>query len=133
MGKKIKIIYLTSAILIGIFLLFINMPLDKQRIPAKFYLSENPGFDLEPGQLTFGGIVANQSGSRDITITNNYQDTTLTTIKSSGEISPYIIASENNIILQPNESKNITFTVFTHGLKELREYPGEIIIITNKA
>lgn len=127
------LILVTIAIAILTLFLIINAPLHKQIIPTRFIAGENMGFDLGPGNLNFGKIVPGYSASRDITITNNFNKPTLTKIKSSGEISSYIIVSENNFVLNSNESKNITFSLFPEKGIELKEYPGEIIILTYKA
>lgn len=90
------------------------------------------GFDLSPGKLNFGKIVPNNSASREITIENNFKELIKVSIKSSGEISKYIIVSENNFQIRPSESKNITFTAYTDDLTEYRTYKGEITIISKK-
>jgi hypothetical protein len=134
MERKNKILTLTSiAAAILVFSLILTAPLDSQTIPTAFVAGEKMGFNLDPGELNFGKIIPGGSATRDITIKNTYKYPTLTKIKSSGEISKYIIVSENNILLQPNESKNITFSVFAEVGIELKEYPGEITIITKKA
>ena len=91
------------------------------------------GFDLGPGNLNFGLIIPGHSTTRDITITNTYSHPTITSIESSGEISDYIIVSNNNFILQSEESRNITFSCFPSEDVELREYAGKIIIITKRS
>ncbi len=132
MKRKNKIIIL--AVLISITLIiFLQAPLHKQTIPTRFIAGENMGFDLGPGNLNFGLIIPGYSASRDITITNNYDHPTLTKVESSGEISPFIIVSENNFILNPSESKNITFSCYPEKGIELKEYPGKIIILTHKS
>ena len=129
--NKTLALILTLTIILTTFLI-LNAPLHKQTIPTRFIAGENMGFDLGPGNLNFGKIIPGASASRDIIITNTYQYPTLTTIKSSGEISKYIIVSDNNINLNPNESKNITFSCFPEIGIELKEYAGQITIITSK-
>ena len=134
MKRKNKTLTLTLIIAASIILiLIIQAPLNKQKIPTRFIAGEVMGFDLGPGNINFGQIVPGYSASRAMTIANIYDHPILITIESSGEISEYIIVSKNNFILQPNESKEITFSCYTEKGIELREYPGQIIIITNKA
>ena len=132
MKRKNKIIILTVLISITL-IVFLQAPLHKQTIPTRFIAGENMGFDLGPGNLNFGLIIPGYSASRDITITNNYDYPTLTKVESFGEISPFIIVSENNFILNPSESKNITFSCYPEKGIELKEYPGKIIILTHKS
>ena len=133
MRTKNKFLVITAIAILIISLIILNAPLNSQSIPTRFIAGENSGFDLGPGNLNFGKITPGASASREITITNSYNSPTKTTIESSGEISKYIIVSDNNFILQPQESKNITFSCFPEKGIELIEYPGEIIIITKKA
>ena len=122
---------------IGVFLVFLivagNPVLDKRSIPISFYLSENTGFGSIEGELLIGAITANQSGARAITISNTFDEKIKVTIESSGETTDQVIVSENNFELEPGESKDVTFTAYTAGLTEYREYRGNIIIISRRA
>jgi Abnormal spindle-like microcephaly-assoc'd, ASPM-SPD-2-Hydin len=131
--RKNRILIAIATILIAMAtILIINAPLHKQTIPTRFIAGEKMGFDLGPGNLNFGQIIPGYSASREITITNTFDSPTITKIKSSGAISEYIIVSQNNFILQPNESRNITFSLFPPEGIELKEYPGQITITTYK-
>ena len=133
MERKNKFIISTLIIVLAISIIILNAPLHKQTIPTRFIAGENMGFDLGPGNLNFGKIIPGQSVSREITITNDFNKPTITKIESSGEVSSCIIVSENNFILEPEESKNITFSCSpTIGI-ELKEYTGQITITTKKA
>ena len=103
--------------------------LDKYTIPATFSLSEIPGMGHIEGQLLFGHIQENQSATRSINILNNYEKKAFVKIKSSGDIKNNLIVSENNFYLEPQESKNVTFTAYTSGLTEYKEYQGEITVL----
>lgn len=133
MQRKNKFIISTLAIVLAISALILSAPLHSQTIPTRFIAGENMGFDLSPGNMNFGKIVPGSSASRDITITNKFSIPTITKIESSGEVSKCLVVSENNFNLKPNQSKNITFSCFLELGIELKEYAGEIIIITKKA
>jgi len=133
MERKNKfLITLASIIIIGIFVLINNMPLNKETIPSKFVAGENPGFDLTPGRLNFGKIIPGSSGSRNILVENELDKPIKIVIKSSGDISGYMIVSKNNFILQPNESENLVFSVFLKEDTKYGEYNGQIEIISKK-
>ena len=132
MENKIIIAIIVSIIITSFFVVG-TMPLDKKTIPARFILGKNSGFELSPTELTFGKIGINQSAARDITVSNTFGETIIISIESSGEISKNLIVSENKFRLEPNESKNLTFSVYTRGLTEFREYLGEVIIISKRA
>lgn len=130
---KTKIIVALAVILILTVVILVGMPSQKKEIiHARFSLSNKTGFDLSPDVLSFGEITANQSASRSITLRNTENKSVKIQIKSSGEISDNIIASENNFYLEPGESKIITFSIFADGLTEFREYDGDVIILTKQ-
>lgn len=133
MERKNKVIVLILTIILAISILILNAPLHSQTIPTRFIAGENMGFDLGPGNLNFGKIVPGQSVSREITITNEFNKPTITKIESSGEVSSCIIVSENNFILESEESKKITFLCLPKAGIELKEYTGQITITTKKA
>ena len=120
------------AILVISFLIIFNYisETEKRIIKTSFLVGDKPGFDLNPHELTFGQITPNTSASRAITITNNFDKTKKIHIRASGEIKEYIIVSENNFLLNPYETKNITFSVYSTNLEEPKKYSGEITIIS---
>ena len=120
------------AILIASFLpiLNYNSQTEKTIIKTSFLVGNKSGFDLNPNELTFGQIPPDNSASRSLTITNDLDKKRKISIEVSGKIKKYIIASENNFILNPHESKNVTLTVYSTNLEEPKKYSGEIIIIS---
>ena len=132
MENKIIIPLIIVAFALTIFIVS-EQSLDKRSIDASFTLSEKGGLDLTPQELTFGSIQENQSATRSVLIENKFEEPIKIVIKSSGEISKNIIVSENNFILNQDESKNITFTAYTNGLTEFRKYSGSIEIISKRA
>ncbi|MBU3923711.1 MAG: hypothetical protein KJ592_02235 [Nanoarchaeota archaeon] len=132
MERKNKVIIILSAIAIIAIIYTNSQTLSKEIISTEFLLGKDMGFDLSSGKLNFGQIIPGHSASREITIDNNFKDPITVSIKSSGEISKYIIVSENNFLLNPSESKNATFTVYTDGITEFRPYKGKIIITSKK-
>ncbi len=129
--NKYLILYLGSLSIVLIYLI-LNAPINEEIILIKFTAGENMGFNLNPGELNFGKIIPGSFATRNVTITNNYIIPTITKIKSSGVISKYIIVSENNFVLQPNETKIITFSCYPENNIELKEYTGTITITTSK-
>ena len=111
---------------------FLNFQTDRQVIPVSFVLSENSGFGNAEGEIIFGALKYNQSAARSIVVSNDYDYDIFIKIKIDGEIRDRVIASENNFVLSPNESREVTFTVYSHGLTEYRKYSGNIIILSRK-
>ena len=129
--RKNEIILLVIVILIGAFIAWANIPLNIQKIESRFVVMENPGFDLTPGYLGFGGLTQNSSTMRNITITNEFSKKVKIKIETSDDIEGYVFASENNFYLEPSESKTIIFTAKSKNL-ELGNYSGEISIISKR-
>jgi hypothetical protein len=132
MKERNKLLLLIPIILLSIYLAY-SIPISKEIIPVKFYLSNKTGFDLTPGRLGFGAINPNQSAVRTIILENPEERKVKIIIEASKEIIKNIIISENNFYLDKKESKTINLTLFTKGLTEFREYNGEITITTKRA
>ena len=99
---------------------------------GEFIVSEDIGFDLNNTTKTFGLVQPGQSSSREVSIENNHNIPVLVIIKSKGEISNFLIVSENDFILKPNEKKEISFSVFPTKDIEFREYNGFVEIVLKK-
>ena len=132
MEGKNKLIIILSVIIIIAIIYTNSQTLSKEIISTEFLLGENMGFDLSSGKLNFGQIIPGHSASREITIDNNFKNPIIVSIKSSGEISKYIIVSKNNFLLNPSESKNVTFTAYADDITEFRPYKGKIIITSTR-
>ena len=105
---------------------------ERMVIPASFELSEKIGLGSSGNEMVFGAMKTNQSATRNVKVSNDFDYDIFVKIKSSGDIKDRIIASENNFVLGPDESREVSFTVYTNGLTELGKYDGEIIILSKK-
>ena len=130
MENATKYIIILAIIALTIPFILNNQQTEKTIIKTSFLVGNKSGFDLNPNELTFGQTTPNNSLSRAITITNNFDKPKKFRIKVSGEIKEYIIISENDFQLNPNESKNVTFSVYSTNLEEPKKYSGEIIILS---
>ena len=127
--NKFFIVVMFTVLLFAVFVLNDSI-IDKRIIPISFFLAENTGFGHIEGELLIGAITTNQSGSKNLVISNTFGKPVKVSIESSGEVVNSLIVSENNFELKPGESKDVSFTVYTHGLTEYREYRGKVIIIS---
>ena len=130
--KKLTKITIALTILI---LLIVSVKIsssEKKIILVSFTLSNKTGFNLKPNELSFGKITPNQSATRSIILQNLDKQKVKVKIEASKNISDYIIVTENNFFLSPNETKSLAFTIFTDGLTEFREYTGAVTITTKK-
>jgi hypothetical protein len=102
--------------------------LDKVSIYTEAILGDKPGFDLNKTALTFGRVVPGSSASRGISIRNDFDKDIKVEITSSGDISYFLVASENEFILIPNEERNVSFSVLFPKGSEMKKYNGWIEI-----
>ncbi len=128
--KEIFIFIILILILIYLVYLVINnfFILDSKIIYTEAILGETPGFDLNNTALTFGRVVPGNVGSREISIKNNFEKNIRAEIISRGEISDFLVVSENDFILFPDEEKTISFSVLFPKGSEMKKYKGEIEI-----
>ena len=134
MERKNKVLVFVILICIAIiFITIINIPLNREVIPSKFVIGNRMGFDLTPGKLNFGQIVPGYGASRNIVVKNNYDEAIKVNIESSGAISDNLIVSDNNFVLKPFETRNVTFSLYTDKSIKVGDYEGEVVIISRVA
>lgn len=123
-------------IIVGGFLvyyLFDNfMTIEKIEIYTSFIADDHPGFDLDPDALTFGMVPIGGMGSRNINFTNEHDERARVIIKTKGEMINYLVASENDFILEPGEMKEIGFNVYPPKNLDFGLYDGEVIIVLRR-
>lgn len=85
------------------------------------------GFDLNREVITFGMITPSGTATRHIDIGNRGY-TSRVRITASGELADWMVASDNNFVLQPYENKIIDVTVIVPADAELDEYIGALKI-----
>lgn len=126
-------IYLAFGIVAFFVFSYFFSPLDRETIPVSFILGNRTGFDLSPGNLTFGMIAPKQSSTRAITIRNEFEFPVRVAVKVKGEISSGLIVSENNFLMDAGASKELSFSIYADDFTEFRKYSGEIEIVFWKA
>lgn len=65
------------------------------------------GFNIDNDKLWFGIVPPGSEGVRHIDLSNNYDYPVKVKVSSHGELRPWIFVSENNFVLEPNETKSI--------------------------
>jgi hypothetical protein len=129
-NSLLNIFLLVIFITLGLILIvsFILLP-NTQSVKTSFMVSEKVGFDLNKNELTFGSMQPGGSASRALTLENTFNREIIITLNAEGNIKDYLIASENDFILKPNEKKNITITAFSYKNQSYGNYTGKINII----
>lgn len=90
------------------------------------------GFDVNTTALTFGRIPPGSTSIREITITNTKNKPVKIILKAEGEAQPFISFQENNIPLQPLETKKIkVYATAPSNSKKNEEYTGKVKIYSS--
>jgi hypothetical protein len=103
--------------------------LNKKTIYSSFIISDHAGFDLNSTALTFGMITPGGTAKRSIILTNDFDKDIKVTIESKGNISGYLIASENEFILLKKEKKKIEFSILSPSSINSGKYDGYITFV----
>ena len=118
-------IVIFTVIITNIILYFLNDPKQTKKYDMHLIVGDRVGFDLNREVLTFGMVTRSGTATRHIGLANSEQ-TNKIIITASGELADWITVSENNFILEPNESKVIDITVFVPANAEFGNYAGTL-------
>jgi len=98
-------------------------------------VADRVAFNISKGagnNLHFGTAPPGSSSSRTLVFDSSDPRPSKVIIKSYGQIKDWIIASENNFILESNEDKNVTLTILIPQNAEFGSYTGKIKLIFRK-
>ena len=124
-----SVFLILTIVIFSYFLIDNYFILGEREIFASFSVSDHSGFDLNKTALTFGLIKPGFTSSRTANITNNFEMPVLVIIKANGDLSEFLIVSENEFILSPNEEKKLSFSVFLPKDILIKDYKGHVTII----
>ncbi len=127
--EKIVLMLIIAFFLLVVELLFLDYyVIDIQEVRADFKVktSNFVAFNLDKDALHFGTVPPKGHSIRNMTFYNYYNFPVILSIKSKGDISDYISASQNNFVLEPNSSKDIAFTLTLPSNIESRQYNGTL-------
>jgi hypothetical protein len=138
-NKKIKdfrIIFVFVIIIIIILCIFLYSNIidyistyEKREVYAQVIVSDNFGIAINGTALIFGMTKPGGHSEKDIQLENNYNHDVRFKIYTEGNISDFLIVSENNFILKPGESKTLTFTVNIPGSAAFGTYSGKVFFV----
>lgn len=102
---------------------------EKREVYAQIIVSNNFGIAINGSSMIFGMTVPGGTSRKEIQLENNYKHDVRFKIYSEGNISDFLIISENNFILKPMERKTLTFTVKVPKNANFGTYDGKIFFI----
>jgi len=92
------------------------------------------GMNADTDAIWFGKLVISNgaSANRIIEIGNYKTHPTFVIVKLSGELGPWVKVNETNFVLEPNQTKELKFTVFPPLNTPPGNYTGEAKIIMKR-
>jgi hypothetical protein len=103
--------------------------LEKQERYARVIVSDHYGVDVNWTALIFGMIPPGSSSVRKTTIRNEHNQVVNVEILVKGDIKDFLIISDNDFNLKPDESKEIVFTAIAPKDKEFGIYEGKVSFV----
>jgi len=133
---KLTIIILLVSIVLFIFALNIQsfLILEKQEIPIQVIIASSTSFNISKNEtiLNLGTIRKGTFASRNLTITNNNNFTSIFDFDVKGNISEILIFDMGSVILEPKEKKEMIFKTKVIENEEFGEYSGVVIVEVRK-
>lgn len=140
-SKGKKAFYFFVFLLLGIsLLLFIlifyfksSMVLEKRQISTSLSVGNTTGFNVTTDSISFGKLTRGNAALRDdVSITNNYDFPIVIEISLDGNIKEFL-KYEDEVFLNPNESKNLSFSTIEITDQEEGSYTGVFSFVFKKA
>jgi len=133
-NKIIPIIILLIIIFILLVFLYSNLvdylsTYEKRVVYAQIVVSNNFGIAINDSSLIFGMTLPGGSARKEIQLQNDFTHDVKFNIYVQGNISDFIIISENNFILKPKEHKTLRFTAKVPMNASYGTYEGNVIFI----
>jgi hypothetical protein len=88
-------------------------------------IGNRTGFDMSTEKITFGMITKKGSCRRDIFLSNNKDYPIEIKVSKNGNISPFVLISDNKFVLNPGEEKKVSFTASSYPEAEYGSYNGK--------
>jgi hypothetical protein len=121
------VLFLIIVIVFFVFNLVNNfLILEKKEIYTTVIVSDHVGFDLNTSALTFGMVQFGGSARRRIVLTNDFDREIKVVVKARGDISDYLVVSENDFVLGSGEERQVYFFVEVPSGIDSGEYDGFI-------
>jgi len=130
--KILAAIAIISVMIFG-YLLFNYISIFKT-VELEMHLQVNnyTGFNIDTDKIYFGTIPPNGSGKRNISIENSENFPLKALILTGGELAHWVSTTENNFIVKPGQTKEITLVVKVPENAKYGNYTGIVKVILKK-
>ncbi len=118
---------LVSSVFLGI--LFSNLLLvDYTEVDAYLTVGSHLGFNLDSDALYLGTVLPGFSGNRDLVVNNEDCSKCKVNIRSEGDLSRWLVISNNNFVIREGEERKVNVAVFVPQDAEFGNYTAKIKI-----
>src|SRR3989339_551956 len=98
---------------------------DVQELEMKVKIGDVVGLDVNTSIISFGTVSPGGSSQRPVILRNDGNKPLRAHIKKSGEMAEWVYISEEDFVLDKNETKNVIFTIIPSGDAGKGEYRGK--------
>ena len=117
---------------IAIFLVVLSLwikyssPLQTKTIGVEFSIDEKLGLVVDTDGLNFGRVILGSSSIKTINLINSYKFPVRVNVLISKNLRKFVF-SDDEFILEPNESIEVSFNLVVSPDENLGSYSGEIL------
>lgn len=104
-----------------------------QTVPMDVKVGDSYAFNLDTDAIHFGRILPGTQGIRGFVLNNTKDIDVVAELTSEGEISLWVEASDQNVLVKANSARQINLTVTAPNDAEFREYKGTLKVVFRRA
>jgi hypothetical protein len=124
---KTKIIIATLIIIIASLVALLFLPYQIVEYPTHLTVTaENVGVNVDTDALWFGHVPVGGSSARPIVVASSQKS--FVKIKAEGELAKWLIVSENNFKLMPDNKKEVMIKLDVPSNAEITSYEGTLSV-----
>lgn len=136
-GKIATVVLLLGVILLGVFFIYravspFRGALKVEKVDVSFAIGEYGGFNLNKTALTYGTITLGGSSVRNVILGNSYSFPIIVKVFASESLTRFLTVEEN-LFIEPGESKKVGVTIQAPQDAEFGNYSGEISFVFLKS
>jgi hypothetical protein len=129
--KAIFLLVITYIVCFSISTIYTNARTTYIVYDSSLIVGDHVGFDLNSSALTFGMIGLSGTAERGVIINNNNSFSQRVKIYTRGNISQFLLVSQNNLIVPPNTEKQVDFIASIPADIEFGQYSGQVRVKIN--
>ena len=123
------LVFIFLNVLLGIGIMYYDSTyVHMEKIYMQIGVAEKVGINVDSDAIYFGKVYPGGGSYRKIKITNNFEIPLQAEIKLEGNITPFVSVSQNNFIIEPGQSEDMTFYAKTKTNSLYGNYTGNATV-----